>query len=166
MYQVCVIRCLNVKKQPSICLSVHNTCFGTLYSVSTHHRNLPRSLVKSLWAVWPVLFHSPMGEATLTKTNSLMQLKSRERIWEKNESEWTRKVEIRTGKKFLSVGGVHEAIFWPTPGFKRRTFVSSGFLTDWTLVSVFAVTHWVIAMHYIVQFQLPKPHLHPYPFPF
>ena len=36
---------------------------------------------------------------------------------EKNEGEWTGKVEIRTRKKFLAVGEACVAIFWPTPGF-------------------------------------------------
>ena len=37
------------------------------------------------------------------------------------------KVKTGTMEKFLTVGEVCVATFWPTPGFKCRTFVSSGF---------------------------------------
>ena len=70
-----------------------------------------------------------------------MQLNSRERIWARNGSEWTRKVEIRTRKKFLAVGKACVAIFWPAPGFKGRTFVHSGFSTKGALISASVVPH-------------------------
>ena len=48
------------------------------------------------------------------------RLKSREKIWE-NAGNWSRKVDIWTGKKFLAAGKAC---------FARRTFVSSGFSTE------------------------------------
>ena len=45
-------------------------------------------------------------------------------------------------KKILVVGEPCEASrFWPAPGFKVRIFVSSGFSTGGTLISVSAVPH-------------------------
>ena len=44
-----------------------------------------------------------------------------------NEMGWTFKVEIMQRTKFVAVGEACMAIFWPTPGFKGRTFVSSVF---------------------------------------
>ena len=38
-------------------------------------------------------------------------LKGREWVWERNEVEWTEKVEIRTKKTFLAVGEARMAIF-------------------------------------------------------
>ena len=57
----------------------------------------------------------------------------------RNEGEWTGDVEIRTRKKFLAVGEAYDATFLLTPRFKRRTFVSSGFSTEGTLISASAV---------------------------
>ena len=71
-----------------------------------------------------------------------MHLKSRERIWrrKKNEGEWTGKVNIMVRKKILVMGEPCEASrFWPAPGFKWRTFVSSGFSTEGTIISASAV---------------------------
>ena len=56
-----------------------------------------------------------------------------------NEGECTRKVEIRARKKFLVLGKTCMAIFWPTPGFTGKTFVSSGFLMEGTLISASTV---------------------------
>ena len=36
-------------------------------------------------------------------------------------------------RKVVAVSEAFRAIFWPTPGFQRRTFVSSGFSTERTL---------------------------------
>ena len=36
------------------------------------------------------------------------------------------------------------AIFWPSPGFKGRTFVSSGFSIEGTLISASSVSHYGI----------------------
>ena len=44
-------------------------------------------------------------------------------------------------KTFLAVGKACVAIFWPTLGFKRRTFVSLGFTTEKTLISAPTVPH-------------------------
>ena len=41
-------------------------------------------------------------------------------VFEKNEVEWTGKVENRT--KFVAVSDVCMAAFWPIPGFKGRPF--------------------------------------------
>ena len=44
-------------------------------------------------------------------------------VLEKNEGEWTRKVEISSRKNRLVVGKACKAVFWPTwPDFKGRTF--------------------------------------------
>ena len=40
------------------------------------------------------------------------------------------KVEIKTRKKFQLVTKASVVIFWPMPGFRRRTFISSGFSTE------------------------------------
>ena len=48
--------------------------------------------------------------------------------------DWTRKLEIRTRKKFLAMDEACMATFRPTPGFKGRTSVSSGFWTEETLI--------------------------------
>ena len=126
-----------VKKQPSAYLLAHNnTCFGTsktnfhvpflgiyLSSAGTHPGTCLNRMW--LWTVWPVLFRLP----TLEKTVLAIWLKGRERIWKK-EGECTGMVEIRTRKKFLAVCGACVAMFWPTGGFKRTTFVNSGFLTE------------------------------------
>ena len=60
---------------------------------------------------------------------------------EDNHGEWTGNVEIKTRKKFLAVGEACMAIFQPTPSFKRRTFVSSGFSIDETLIAASAVPY-------------------------
>ena len=57
------------------------------------------------------------------------------------EGEWSRKVEIRTRKKFLAVDKAQVAIFWPTPGFSGRTFVSPGFSTEGTIISASTISH-------------------------
>ena len=62
----------------------------------------------------------------------------------KNEDECTGKVELSTKKKILAVGEACVVIFWPTPGFKRRTSVISGFSTEVILISAFAVPHCVV----------------------
>ena len=92
------------------------TCYGSyLYSVGTHRRNMFKLLVNMSRVTY--FFRGPTRETVLAETNAVnMQGED----VEKNDSEWNRKVEIRTWKKFLAVD---EA--WPRPGFKRRTFVSS-----------------------------------------
>ena len=62
-----------------------------------------------------------------------MHLRGGERIW-KNEIEWTGKVEI-SKEEFPAAGKAFKTIFWPTPGFKDRTFHSAGFLAYGTLIS-------------------------------
>lgn len=49
----------------------------------------------------------PTGETVLTQTSTV---KNNQRIWEKNEGEWTRSTEIRTRKKLLAAGNACMAI--------------------------------------------------------
>ena len=78
----------------------NNTFYGAyLYSTSTQHGNLHP-------AGWPIWFCKPTQESVLATG------KTRERLLE-NASEWTGRVEI--SKKEVP-------LYWPTPGFKRRTF--------------------------------------------
>ena len=75
------------------------TCFGIyLYSVGTNHRNLLKLLV----TMNRLTYFVPQVYVRKPGLTELMQSKIKERIW-KNEGEWTRKVEIRTRKKFLAV---------------------------------------------------------------
>ena len=72
--------------------------------------------------------------------------KNRERIWEEikkkgKKGEWTGNMEIRTTKKFLRVGKACSDMFRPSPRFIGRTFVSSGFSADDTLISASTVPH-------------------------
>ena len=71
-----------------------------LYSAGTQHGNLHP-------AGWPILFCRPTQEKI-------------GRGFGKNAGEWTGRVEIR--KKSLAVSVACLAIYWPTPGFKGRTF--------------------------------------------
>ena len=65
----------------------------------------------------------------------LMQLKSRERIWKKLRCmDWTKKVEIRTWKKFLAVGKAGIATFDLLQALNEK-HVSSGLSTEGTLTS-------------------------------
>ena len=80
----------------------------------------------------------------LTETNAAE--KQGEDFNNKNEGEWTRKVESSTWKKFLAVGEACDATFLLTPRFKRRTFVSSGFSTEGTLISASTVPHWLTSV--------------------
>ena len=66
-------------------------------------------------------------------------------IWKKrivNGPGWSKLEQAR--KKFLAVGKACMAIFWPAPGFEGRTFVSSGLLIVWTLISASAVPYYRI----------------------
>ena len=82
------------------------------------------------------LLYFTLAQKTASKTKHL----NRERIW-KNEGEWTGKFKTGTRKKFLAVGEACLAIFWPTPGFKGRTSVSSGFSTEGTFIFASAVSY-------------------------
>ena len=88
--------------------SYHKSCFflAYLYSVDTQHGN-PHQ------AGWPISFCGPTQQPVLATANTI---KTRERFW-KNAGEWTGKVEISKeeihGSKY---------VYWPTPGFKGRTF--------------------------------------------
>ena len=77
--------------------------------------------------------------------NCISKKSADKKVWEnlekKKKGERTRKVESRTQKKFLAVGEACVATFWPTPGFKGRTFVSLGFSTEGTLISASTVPH-------------------------
>ena len=48
---------------------------------------------------------------------------------------------MRIRKTLLAVGEACVAVFRPTPGFKGRTFVTSGFPKEGTLISASAVPH-------------------------
>ena len=85
-------------------------CLAFLDSAGTQHGNLPL-------AGRPILFCGPTQEPALATAN---EGKNRERFWKKNACEWTGRVEIR--KKFLAVSVACMAMYWPTPGFKGRTF--------------------------------------------
>ena len=58
------------------------------------------------------------------------------------DTQWTGKAKIRTRNKFLAVGEACVAIFWPTPGFNGRTFVSSELSAEGTLISASAAARW------------------------
>ena len=81
-----------------------------LYSAGTQHGNLPP-------AGWPILFCGPSQEPCVSHSQ---HKKNRERFW-KNAGELTGRVEIDK-KKSLAVSVACMAIYWPTPGFKGRTF--------------------------------------------
>ena len=88
----------------------NNTRIGAyLYFAGTQHGNLHP-------ARWPILFCGSTQEPVLATANTR---KIRERLRE-NAGEWTGRAEIR--KKSLAVGIACMAIYWPTPGFKGRTF--------------------------------------------
>ena len=74
-----------------------------LPSAGTHHGNL----LKLLMTRSRVTCFIPQAH---TRKLTVLASKGRERTW-KNEGEWTRKVEIRTKKKFLAVGEACVAIF-------------------------------------------------------
>ena len=59
-------------------------------------------------------------------------------------------------KKFLAVGEACMAIFRPIPGFKGKTFVSSGFSTNRTLISASALPYWLMSdiQEYLVSAKL------------
>ena len=86
------------------------TSFGAcLYSMSTQRRNLHQ-------AGWLILLCGPTQEPVLATANTG---KTRERFMKK--CRWMdRKVEIR--KKFMAVSTACMAIYWPSPGFRGRTF--------------------------------------------
>jgi len=91
-----------------------------------------------LWAGWLILFHT---HAKLRLPN-LTQLKLKQRIWKRSQSEWTTgKVEIRTRKQFLAVGKARVAIFWPTPRLKGWTSIISTFSAEGTLISASAAAY-------------------------
>ena len=83
-----------------------------------------RSVMLNLWLWEEVLSLCATGPPVGTIRSEL------EGGREKHEGEWTGKVEIRKRKKFLAVNEACMALFRPTPGFKMRTFVSSGFSTS------------------------------------
>ena len=81
------------------------------YSAVTQHGNLHP-------AGWPILFCGPIQEPCVSHSQ---HRKNRERF-EKNVGEWTGSVEISKEEKSLAVSVPCIAIYWPTPGFKGRTF--------------------------------------------
>ena len=88
-----------------------NTCFWAyLYSAGTQHGNLHP-------AGWPILFCGPTQEQVLDTANIR---KAREWFWI-NAGEWTARIEI-SKEKIPAVIVACMALYWPTPGFKGRTF--------------------------------------------
>ena len=87
----------------------NNTCLGTyLYSVATHHGNLLKSLATMSRMTYSVAPHGkPIAETNAVKIYGEDQEKKKE----KKEDEQTRKFEIRTGKKFLTMDEAYVAIF-------------------------------------------------------
>ena len=82
-----------------------------LYSVGTQHGNLHP-------AGWPILFCKPTQELVLDTANA-----------GKKSGEVLQKMQVnglegrnKARKKFLTVSVACMAIYWPTQGFKRRTF--------------------------------------------
>ena len=75
-----------------------------------------------------------------TKTESVCNKRKekKRRKKERKKGEWTEKVKIKTKTKFLAVAEAYMAISWPTLTLNWRTFVSSGFSTDGTLISASA----------------------------
>ena len=84
---------------------------------------------------WLISVCGPARKAAIAKT----QLKGRERRWREKRKWRSRKIEIKARKTFLAVDEACVATFWPIPGFKERTLVSSGFSTEETLISVSGV---------------------------
>ena len=83
------------------------TCFGAYsYCTYTNHGNLLKLLV----AISSVTYFIP-GAHTRNWISQNQHSSKGGRGREKNEGEWTGKVEIRMGKKFLPVGEASVAIF-------------------------------------------------------
>ena len=81
-----------------------------LYSTATQHGNLyPTG--------WPILFCEPTKEPCVSHSQ---HRKNRERFW-KNAGEWTERVEISKEEIPGSMWACM-AVYWPTPGFKGRTY--------------------------------------------
>ena len=81
-----------------------------LYSAGTQHGNLNP-------VGWPILFCRPTQEPCVSHSQ---HRRNRERFW-KNAGERTRRVEISRGEIPSSKRSIM-AMYWPTPGFKGRTF--------------------------------------------
>ena len=83
-----------------------------LYSAGTQHGNLPP-------AGWPILFCGPTQEPCVSHSQ---YRKNRERFWKKCRwMDWKCRNK-QEKKKSLAVSVACMAIYWPTPGFKGRTF--------------------------------------------
>ena len=104
---------------------MHNhTCFKAyLYSAGTQNRNCEQG---DLFYHWPT-------QKTAFKTNAV---KMKAEDLEKNEVEQTGKVEARTRKNLLAVGKACKTILSKL----GRTFDSSGFSTEGTLIFASAVS--------------------------
>ena len=103
-------------------------CFlANLYSADTRHGNLHPT-------GWPILFCGPTQEPVLATANT--GKKSREILEKKYR--WMDQKGRNKEEKSLTVSVACMAIFWPTPGFKGKTFKLS-VLTRWDLISASAV---------------------------
>ena len=88
----------------------NNTCLGAYL----YFNGIQRGNLRPIG--WPILFFGPTQEPVLATINT-GKIGDR---FEKNADELTRTVEI-SGKS-LAVNVACMAIYWPTPGFKERTF--------------------------------------------
>ena len=92
--------------------SYHKSHFWAyLYSANTQHGNLPPTGL-------PILFCGPAQETCVSHSQ---QRKIWERFRKQNASEWTGRVE-RSKEEIPGSKRSIMAIYWPTPGFKGRTF--------------------------------------------
>ena len=95
----------------------NNICFGAyLYSAGTQHGNLHQSSSLWQWAVWPILFCRSTQEPALATANAGKLGKG---LW-KNEGECAGRYKLAR-KRFVAACEACKAIFWPTPGLKKRT---------------------------------------------
>ena len=85
--------------------------YFNLYSAGTQHGNLHPT-------GWPIIFCGPTQEPVLAKANTG---KNCERFW-KNAGEWNGRLEISKEEIPGSKRSMYSYIYWPTPGFKGRTF--------------------------------------------
>ena len=75
-----------------------------------------------LWARWPILSCWPTQKPPLATAN---KGKTQVRFWGEKKKEkvyWQGRYKLAR-EKFVAVGIACMALYWPTPGFQRRTFV-------------------------------------------
>ena len=102
----------------------------------TQHGNLHQSSLTTSRVTYFILRRPRRDSAlaTLHARKTRGRLKKRK---EKKKSNGPGRYKLEK-KKFLAVGKARKAVFWLTLGFKGRTFGSSGFPTERTLMSASA----------------------------